>query len=96
MTANFIQLTLRVNNKSVPVYVNVDQICGVRDPVGGGSGYSANIMLASGALERERKRRRGHAEDQSTGLGRRGARAALGEEVALCRPQKEWSPWPVR
>ena len=51
MTANFIQLTLRVNNKSVPVYVNVDQICGVRDPVGGGSGYSANIMLASGALD---------------------------------------------
>jgi len=51
MTANFIQLTHRVNNKSVPVYVNVDQICGVRDPVGGGSGYSANIMLASGALD---------------------------------------------
>jgi hypothetical protein len=51
MAANFIQLTHRVNGKSVPVYVNVDQICGVRDSVGGGSGYPTNIMLAGGAVD---------------------------------------------
>ena len=33
------------------VYVNVDQICRVGDPVGAGAGYLANVLLANGQVD---------------------------------------------
>jgi hypothetical protein len=49
--ATFISLTHLVNNKRVPVYVNVDQICRIGDSVGGGPGYATNILLSQGQLD---------------------------------------------
>jgi hypothetical protein len=49
--ATFISLTHLVNNKKVPVYVNVDQICRIGDSIGGGPGYATNILLSQGQLD---------------------------------------------
>jgi hypothetical protein len=47
----FVALTHLVNNKKVPVYVNIDQICRIGDSVGGGPGYATNISLSQGQLD---------------------------------------------
>jgi hypothetical protein len=43
--ATFISLTHLVNNKRVPVYVNVDQIYRIGDSVGGGPGYATKRIF---------------------------------------------------
>jgi hypothetical protein len=40
-----------VNNKPTPVYVNVDQIWWIGDPVGAAADYKTRIMLSQGSVD---------------------------------------------